>query len=317
MDIKKLTPEQAAMAPGWVKKWIDIGLSCERMNADLAKDAVRRAYDACGLPQPIVVATVGSPYAAMIAGPHLLASLRQIFKAPGAPDVDTSPAAMLEQVKEGMNNYFGGAFYASRGAQISFIRDVIGWDAEHLEKFKVYLEKFKIDEDLILSCGWVWWHGAVCVISDRPEQINLDPEGNVHSLTGPSISYRDGWSLYHVHGTAIPAEWITVPGHLTAEMALTWENVEQRRAACVILGWDTILKSLDAKSLDVDSDPQIGELLEVTLPGSGKERFLRVTCATGRVFALPVPPTMTTALEANAWGYDIPVDLLKNKETRT
>jgi hypothetical protein len=74
---------------------------------------------------------------------------------------------------------------------------------------------------------------------------------------------------------------------------------------------------LNAKRIDIDPDPQIGELLEVEMPEVGVERFLRVTCGTGRTFALPVPPTVTTALEANAWTYDIPIDLLKQKEHRT
>jgi len=30
-----------------------------------------------------------------------------------------------------------------------------------------------------------------------------------------------------------------------------------------------------------------------------------VTCGTGRTFALPVPPEMTTALAANAWTYGL------------
>ncbi len=63
--------------------------------------------------------------------------------------------------------------------------------------------------------------------------------------------------------------------------------------------------------------PLIGELIEVTLPGADKERFLRVLCATGRRFALPVPKSCKTALAANAWTYDVEVDVLKLMETRT
>ncbi len=87
---------------------------------------------------------------------------------------------------------------------------------------------------------------------------------------------------------------------------MTWQNIEQRRAACEILGWNAILSALDAKTIDRDGDPQIGELVEVSIPDIGRERFLRVRCGTGREFALPVPPDMKTALQANAWtfGFD-------------
>ena len=104
---------------------------------------------------------------------------------------------------------------------------------------------------------------------------------------------------------------------MTPQIALTHTNVEQRRAACEILGWKRILNELDVTVVDTDPDPQIGELLEVTLPDIGKEKFIKVLCGTGRTFILPVPPTMRTALEANAWTYDIPANLMKQKELRT
>jgi hypothetical protein len=101
-------------------------------------------------------------------------------------------------------------------------------------------------------------------------------------------------------------------------MALTWENMEQRRAACEILGWNNILKTLKAKVIDEDEDKMVGTLLSVNLPGLGKEQFLRVLCGTGREFAIPVPPTVKTALEANAWSYDMPLDAFgRGPEVRT
>ena len=123
---------------------------------------------------------------------------------------------------------------------------------------------------------------------------------------GPAIRYRDGYSVYAWHGVRIPAEWIEQKNKLTAKTALTWQNIEQRRAACEILGWAKILKELDSKVVDEDGDPEIGTLLEVDIPEIGREKFLRVLCGTKREFALPVPPEMKTALEANAWtfGFD-------------
>ena len=90
---------------------------------------------------------------------------------------------------------------------------------------------------------------------------------------------------------------------LTAKIALTWNNIEQRRCACEILGWVKILRELNAKIIDEDNDPEVGTLVEVDIPDIGREKFLRVLCGTKREFALPVPPEMKTALEANAWTF--------------
>lgn len=132
-----------------------------------------------------------------------------------------------------------------------------------------------------------------------------------------ALKYRDGTGVYAWHGTRVPDEWIKVKSKLTAKTALTWTNLEQRRAACEIIGWNNVLKELKAKIIDKDDDPMVGELLEVELPDIGREKFLRVQCGTKRMFTLPVPPDMKTALQANCWTYNIPEDVLKSLEFRT
>jgi hypothetical protein len=136
-------------------------------------------------------------------------------------------------------------------------------------------------------------------------------------LTGPAIVYPDGWAIYAVNGTRVPGEWIEKPDKLTPKTAITWENIEQRRVACELVGWDRILEQFNACSIDRDADPQIGELIEVNIPGVGREKFLRVLCGTGRRFALPVPPDMQTALQANSWTYGIDERDFTKPEIRT
>ncbi len=196
-----------------------------------------------------------------------------------------------------MSNDRGGAFWSGWGAYISFFRDVCDWRDP-------ILEKFAIDEALAESCGWVWWHENVLAISDRPSILRRDAEGRLHCETGPSIAYRDGWALHYWHGVAIPDEWLTSKKP-SAQEALTWKNVEQRRAAAEIVGWANILQALDAKVIDKDDDEEIGTLLEANIPDSGPERFLRVKCGTGRSFCLPVPREVETAHAANAWSYGL------------
>jgi len=199
---------------------------------------------------------------------------------------------------QSVNNYRGGAFWASWCAYITFLRDVAAWNDSALSKFK-------IDEDLSTSCGWVWWHENVLAISDRPAELRRDDQGRLHAEHGPSIAYRDGWSLYHWHGVSVPSEWITEKNSLTAATALSWENIEQRRAACEIVGWHNVLSQLNARTINKNSNPQIGTLLEVDLPDSGKERFLQVKCGTGRDFCIPVPREMKTAEQAQLWTYGV------------
>ena len=354
--IKRITKVQAARFGEWAEKWIAIGLSTEPADFDRATAAAFRVYKAANLNRPMVTLRVGSPYAATLSGALAWAMLREIFgnkkitkqvQSQVRSQVQSQVGSQVRsqvwsqvwsqvgsqvrsqvwsqvgsqvrsQVRSQVEsqiwsvpaNSYHGALWASWSAYVSFIRDVLGWDDP-------ILERFVIDEDLICSCGWVWWHENVLVISDRPELIRRDDQGRLHCEDGPAIAYRDGWVLHAWRGAVVPAEWIESPRSLAPSIALKWENIEQRRAACEILGWDKIIKSLKPKVINTNPDPMIGELLEVDLPDSGKERFLRVRCATGRVFALPVPPNMETALEANASTYGVDPETYSRLEIRT
>ena len=156
--------------------------------------------------------------------------------------------------------------------------------------------------DLAKHCGW-WapYRGAV-ILQDRPSKILFDDQKRLHCEDGPAILYPDGFAIYSWHGVRYPQEWQENP--LSPEKALKWGNLEQRRVACEMIGWHNILNKLNAVTID-KSTPLIGELLEVQIPDIGSEKFLRVHCGTGREFALPVPPEMRTAHQANAWTYGL------------
>jgi hypothetical protein len=177
-------------------------------------------------------------------------------------------------------------------------------------------KNLEINEALVTSCGWTWWHENVLAISDRPLHINRDAENRLHCETGSSIEYRDGWALYRWHGVSIPKEWVTGKPP-TAKEALTWQNIEQRRAAAEIVGWENILNELNATIIDKDDDPEVGTLLEADIPDSGRERFIKVQCGTGRSFVLPVPPETKTALEGNLWTYGLDANKSFLPEVRT
>lgn len=159
-----------------------------------------------------------------------------------------------------------------------------------------------------------------------------DDEGMLHSPIGPARVFADGTTAYFWRGMVVPTAWLPPPDdewyrrygrHYmqprpdlflpTPISALTMRNLELRRCACEILGWDTVIDSLQPRLVDEDSDPTVGTLIAVKLAAPGtfeydrapEEFFLRVQCGTGRWFSLAVPPDMRTALEANAWTYGL------------
>jgi hypothetical protein len=203
----------------------------------------------------------------------------------------------------------GGNMWVGWDCYLTAARDILGLRLPEHAKYAAW-------ERAAIHGGFRLLHEEFCIVCDFPETIEIDRENRPHCETRPSHRWRDGWSLYHWHGVRIPGWWIERKDKLTPQAALTWKNLEQRRAACEIIGWDRILTELNAETIDKDVDPQIGELVEINLPDNGPQRFLRVLCATGRTFALPVPTTMQTALEANAATWGLPSHMYK-PEIRT
>ena len=330
--ITELTDEQIAKSHEWARKWIDIGLSTEPVDFDAATEAALKAYKLCGLKKPMVVLHAQSPLQASYVGALAWLFLREYkkhFKELSVRDsvLDSVRASVLDSVRAsvgasvrdsvlkeaigGFNNYGIDQYWCSLNAWVTFFTEVCG-----LELTPEIKEKFEINQALVKSCGWTWWHENILVISDKPLHIKRDAEGRLHCNNGSSIEYRDGWALYHWHGIPIPIEWVTGKPP-TAKEALTWQNVEQRRAAAEIVGWHNILSELNAKVIDKDIDPQVGTLLEADIPDSGKERFLQVLCGTKRTFCLPVPRDISTALAANLWTYNLNPDKIYLPEVRT
>ena len=193
--------------------------------------------------------------------------------------------------------YQGGNMWSAWCCYLVAYRDILGLDLKEYKNFKPY-------EEAARNGGFRVMHEEFCMVCDFPEFIKIDEQNRPHCENGASHRWRDGWELYHWHGVAIPAAWVT-GNKPSPQEALSWTNLEQRRAACELVGWKSILEQLDAKVIDEDDDPEIGTLLECEIPDSGKERFIKVRCATGRDFVLHVPKEIKTALSAQAWMFQL------------
>lgn len=169
--------------------------------------------------------------------------------------------------------------------------------------------------------------GLEVEMPSEPLMEVYDPQGRIHCPHGPAVVHPDGTPEFYWRGTRVPSSFIPISDHwrqqypdveliglkvpyrpLTPEAALQVTNTEVRRAACEIVGWHKILEDLHAVVIDKDPDPTVGELLIVNIPGEFsvvQQHFLRVRCGTGRTFALAVPDSCRTALEANAWTYGL------------
>ena len=275
--IVKLTKEQEAKLPTYVEKYLNVGLNPGRMDKAAATAAVKLAYERAGLPMPEEVIFCTGPF-----------------------DSDKK----IKYISDGKFNALSGAYFGSfNAAQISYIQFMNNEFGDELEDAGVNLRLIEGITNITHYCGIVNMFDTHVFISERPIVIRFDDRNLLHCEDGPAIAYEDGFTVYSWHGQRVPKTWIEEG--VSAKEALTCENIEQRRAACEIVGWDKILDDLNVEVIHEDGDPEIGTLVAVDIPDIGREHYLRVKCGTGRGFAIPVPPECKTALEANAWTYGL------------
>lgn len=217
-------------------------------------------------------------------------------------------SATASEVGLEWNRYLGGHLWSYWAAWTSYFVEVCGLDLGPLASAELAYRR------TIESAGWSWPHTHFCMVSARPTELHRDDAGLLHRENGPAIIWPDGWGVYSWHGTQVPKEWILSPESMSPETALTWPNVEQRRAAAEIVGWGRVLDQLQCETIDADPDPLIGTLLRVVLPGAqgAHDEFLRVRCPTGRDFALCVTGMgYTTALQAQSGLNQIPESFIR------
>ncbi len=191
----------------------------------------------------------------------------------------------------------GGSNWSPWSAYISFFR--------HIAKLGIDYSAWDDFEQLSQLSGARYMHEKFTIVCERHTEVHRDENGQPHCETGPAITWADGYSRYYWHGVNVPAEWIDDKDGVSPSLAISWKNIEQRRALCEILGWEKVLDSVDAQVIDEDRDPMVGTLIRCNLPDAPQSQFLRVRCGTGRNFCLPIPEDVTTAIGAQAWMWQV------------
>ena len=352
--IEKLTPEQEAELPRFRQRYLDIACGGGRIDCASLKTALADAYALIGKPAPALF-IFDSPAACMLALKIFAMPETAQLQSQLGSQLQSQLGAQLEwqlewQLQSQLESQLQSQLRSQLRLQLqSQLRSQLRSQLQsQLWSQKIYNPNYlwgshdlywlawgrfaanigvdlkpetqhmlDIMERISMQCEWWWPYENMVIVSERPSRVRWDDESRLHCENGPAIEYADGYSLSSWHGQPIPGEWVTGRPPKASE-ALHWSNMDQRAAACEIVGWANILDELDAKVIDDSGDHVWGRLVEVDLPDSGRERFLDALCGTSRRFALPVPPSTKSVDEAQSVLHGgLPVEILRNCVART
>jgi hypothetical protein len=186
---------------------------------------------------------------------------------------------------------------------------------------------------LARSTGW-WWPGeGLCIMAERPSAVHTEPltgshhgDLRLHRADGPAIAFTDGFGANVLHGTPVPDWVLSGP---TVNLIRAEPNIEVRRSAIELLGWDAYIG--DAGMTLIASCPDPGnpdaELrLYDDMPGKGwgmPGRILVVTNGTPepdghrRRYGINVPGHLDNPVDAAAWTYGLAGELYATLARRT
>jgi hypothetical protein len=154
-------------------------------------------------------------------------------------------------------------------------------------------------------------HAEFCIVSDRPDVLLVDDRNRPHCASGPFCRWRDGVSLYSVHGVRVPAYVIEHPDRITVKLIDDERNAEVRRVMLSRYGEARYLQ--DAGAVMVASD-DCGELYRREVAGDEPIVMVKVINSTPegdgsrKPYWLRVPPTTKTPREAVAWTFGLGAD---------
>jgi hypothetical protein len=114
----------------------------------------------------------------------------------------------------------GGNQWSGWVSYLSFFRHVVQLDLP---------QSFAHYEAAAVHGGPRFMHARFWIVSDFPTVLGRDDRHRSHSLTGPSLAWRDGWRVYRIHGVAVPAQVVEAPETITVAQIEAEQNTEVRR----------------------------------------------------------------------------------------
>ena len=310
-------------------EWLAVGLSTEPANFDAAQAAITKLYEYANLKRPHFV-RLSSPLAAELYINLLCKTWPDVTK-------DQLRDQLWDQLGDQLRDQLRDQLGDQLGDQLQFMGTWFygAWDyywawlegGRRVGAIYSEAQNTALDAHLAImrSCGWWYPFDDFCIVTDRPSTIMRDDQGRLHSENGMALQYRDGTGLSAWHGIRVPHRWIAKKDALDPSEVIGAQNVEQRAAGAAIIGWPKMLSVLNARTIDRHVNPDVGELIELTLPGLDEPgRFLKAQCPRNGLIVEGVPRVsdidglpIETALHAQAWRVGDPLSEYVHPPKRT
>ena len=157
-----------------------------------------------------------------------------------------------------------------------------------------------------VGCLWSLDDGFL-VATDPCIAIHRDPEGRLHSPTGPAIEYGDGSGIHALRGYRMPARLVRQPRRTRIADLRASQDPGRLGAVREQFGGAGLVRALAARLVDADTVPVLrdqptGAFITRALieDETGARALVASDGSSSRVHCMPVPRSCRTCVEAAA-----------------
>lgn len=292
--IDKLTPEQEAKFPYYVKKWCDIGLSTEPTDMIEAVKHIKDAYQSAEIDPPnYFIGPVDGPYEAAVAEMLLNKYVENKVEFKNAADLNSKILSELHGV-------INSDFKDLDKHTFSIANQIYGYQEYWISYYDYFQTECGIDlskinplMNLASVCGWWTPLADVAIVQNRPTEIHRDSEGRLHNENGPAVKFgktdNSFSNVYSVNGVRVSKK--VIDREYTVDDIENEKNVEVRRVMINLYGQAKYLLDSGAevvhtddfgtlyrKEIDDDEPLMMVKVVNSTIEsdGSQKDYFIRV-----------------------------------------
>ncbi|MEB3277516.1 MAG: hypothetical protein VKK42_01155 [Lyngbya sp.] len=198
--ITKMTPEQEALIPKYVEKWIAVGKDTSRLDPEHTKKVIDDYRELIDRPVDVPLIIVDNPLEAWAAC-HLLtkydvefdqldAELDGLFN--GNPKKYSIPPARLP--------WQSGSFFVSTFAFYDFMFEVLGVKIpdELMDKYRRW--------EATAQLGCIYPMPEYTIVSQKPTDLHIGERFVLHRDGGPALSYagRGDIKIFSLNGVRVP-----------------------------------------------------------------------------------------------------------------
>ena len=335
--INSLTKEQEIKIKEYREKWLAVGRDITPIDKPRLFKSLDELYREIGLKQPLKF-VFSSPFSCLIAYFYLnelLPKITKKYKKDFSQIESRIGSRIRSQIRsqigsqiESQNNvWWYGQHNASWVGYYEFYRDVFGFKPQNL-----LLQEILID--LTKNTHWFLPYENLVIISEKPIELNLNKQGQLHKDGSMSVKYADDWGIYALNGIQVPQLIAETPAEkLDPKIILEEKNADIQREIIKKIGAERVLQKLNAKCLDeydrtIEGKKCHYKLLQLKV-GSIDRKYLYydhfnisgAESLRGVFYAKPVPPECRKALHGIAWkdhlverGELNEIDVIKEKE---